>query len=94
MSISRPQYLASYAVIEVHRYSYLDVKLKNLLLLYAGVLCGKSYIYHPSFLPKSVRLIHPRIGPGVTIEICVSTIVTRWIWIGKGGQFSFMFYYG
>jgi len=81
MSISRLQYLVSYTVIEVPRYSYLDVKLKNLLFLYTCVLCGKSYIYHSDFLPKSVRLIHPRIGLGASKGTCVFTLVTRWIWI-------------
>jgi len=81
MSISPLQYLVSYTVIEVTRYFFLDVKLKNLLYLYTGLLCGKSYIDYPIFLPKSVRLIHPRIGLGATKGICVTTIVTRWIWI-------------
>jgi hypothetical protein len=81
MSISRLRYLASYAVIEVRQYSILDGRLKNLLFLYTGLLCGKSYIYHPIFLPKSVRLIHPRIGLGTTKGLCVTTIITRWLWI-------------
>lgn len=81
MSISPLHYLVSYTVIEVPRYSYLDVKLKNLLYLYTGLLCGKSYIYHPIFLPKGLWLIHPRIDLRTTKVICVTTIVTRWIWI-------------
>jgi hypothetical protein len=74
----------------VHRYSYLDIKHKNLLFLYAGTLRGKSYIYHPIFVAKSVRLIHPRIGPGATRDR-VTTLVTSSIWIGEGGRFLFMF---